>query len=314
MIRSIAILSFALVLNSCSRADDTRPSASAAAPAPSPAAFRQSTSNIDPNALAKSLFGAKRDGSAQPPSALGGYAKGCMAGAEQLAETGPTWQAMRLSRNRNWALPVTLDYVRRLSAKAAKQPGWNGLYIGDMSQPRGGPMLTGHRSHQIGLDIDIWMLPANNLSLSVAERENISSISLRRAKGAFVNDNWTRAHHEILKAAASDPAVARIFVFPGAKVKMCNDERGNRAWLNKIRPWYGHHYHFHVRLKCPKGMAGCVDQAPPPPGDGCADAQEWVDNILNPPPPDPNAPPPKPRREYVMADLPLQCASVLSSQ
>ena len=314
MIRSIAILSFALVLNSCSRVDDTRPSASAAAPTSSPAAFRQSTSNIDPNAQAKSLFGAKRDGSAQPPSALGGYAKGCMAGAEQLAETGPTWQAMRLSRNRNWALPVTLDYVRRLSAKAAKQPGWNGLYIGDMSQPRGGPMLTGHRSHQIGLDIDIWMLPANNLSLSVAERENISSISLRRSKGAFVNDNWTRAHHEILKAAASDPAVARIFVFPGAKVKMCNDERGNRAWLNKIRPWYGHHYHFHVRLKCPKGMAGCVDQAPPPPGDGCADAQEWVDNILNPPPPDPNAPPPKPRREYVMADLPLQCASVLSSQ
>jgi penicillin-insensitive murein endopeptidase len=175
-------------------------------------------------------------------------------------------------------------------------------------------MLTGHASHQIGLDADIWMLPANNLSLSATERENISSTSMRRAKGAYVNSNWTRAHHEILKAAASDPAVARIFVFPGAKVQMCNDEKGNRAWLRKIRPWYGHHYHFHVRLNCPKGASGCIEQAPPPAGDGCADAQKWVNDILNPPPPDPNAPPPKPRREYVLADLPNQCVQVLSAR
>ena len=174
-------------------------------------------------------------------------------------------------------------------------------------------MLTGHRSHQSGLDADIWMLPANRLDLTAKERENISSISLRRASGAYTNDNWTRAHHEIIKAAASDPRVARIFVFPGAKVKMCNDEKGDRAWLRKVRPWWGHHYHFHVRLSCPRGARGCVDQSAPPPGDGCADAQQWVNNILNPPPPDPNAPPPKPRRELTRADLPNQCAAVLSS-
>ena len=180
-----------------------------------------------------------------------------------------------------------------------------------MSQPRGGPMLSGHRSHQIGLDADIWMLPPQRLNLSAAERENLSSISTRRASGAYVNDNWTPQHHQILKAAASDKRVARIFVFPGAKVQMCKDEKGNRAWLGKIRPWWGHHYHFHVRLNCPRGDKSCVDQAPPPKGDGCAEAQEWVNNILNPPPPDPNAPKPKPRREYVMADLPGQCESVL---
>ena len=121
----------------------------------------------------------------------------------------------------------------------------------------------------------------------------------------------------VLKAAASDPAVARIFVFAGAKVQMCKDATGDRSWLNKIRPWYGHHLHFHVRLKCPKGSTSCVDQAPPPPGDGCAEAQEWVNNILNPAPPkpaDPNAPSPPPKREFVLADLPAQCASVLSSQ
>ncbi|MEO1152796.1 MAG: penicillin-insensitive murein endopeptidase [Pseudomonadota bacterium] len=264
--------------------------------------------------LAKELFGAKRGPSEHRPAPFGGYAKGCIAGAQQLPETGPTWQAMRLSRNRNWGHPEAIAFVQRLSRFAATQPGWNGLYIGDMSQPRGGPMLTGHRSHQSGLDIDVWMRPANDLRLSRGTRENISSISMRRQQGAFVNDDWTPAHHMILKAAASDPAVARIFVFPGAKVQMCRDARGARSWLRKIRPWWGHHYHFHVRLNCPSNAGACVEQAPPPPGDGCADAEQWVRNILNPPPPDPNAPPPTPRRELVMADLPQQCQTVLSSR
>lgn len=262
--------------------------------------------------LAKELFGAERTGSTQRATVYGGYSKGCLAGGVQLPETGPTWQAMRLSRNRNWGHPDAIDYVQDLSRFAAKLPGWNGLYIGDIAQPRGGPMLTGHRSHQTGIDIDIWMRPATNLRLSRAQRENISSISMRRSKGAFVNENWTRQHHELLKAAAKDPRTARIFVFPGAKVQMCKDETGDRRWLRKIRPWWGHHYHFHVRLNCPRGSSECIEQTPPPQGDGCADAQEWVNNILNPPPPDPNAPAPKPRREYVLADLPKQCARVLS--
>jgi penicillin-insensitive murein endopeptidase len=275
-------------------------------------AIALSISPLAAEPLAKELFGAEHNASRHTSAPFGGYAKGCLAGGVELAETGPTWQAMRLSRNRNWGHPKAIRYIERLSAVAARQPGWNGLYIGDISQPRGGPMLTGHRSHQLGLDIDVWMLPARDLTLSRSTRENLSSISTRRAKGAFVNENWTPQHHQILKAAASDPDVARIFVFPGAKVQMCKDARGDRSWLRKIRPWWGHHYHFHVRLKCPSNAGGCVDQTPPPAGDGCDQAQEWVDNILNPPPPDPNAKPPAPRRELVMADLPQQCAQVLS--
>lgn len=266
---------------------------------------------------AKQLFGAAKKGSAQRAAPFGSYAKGCAAGSVQLPETGPTWQAMRLSRNRNWGHPETIDFIQKLSAKAARLPGWKGLYIGDISQPRGGPMLSGHRSHQIGLDIDIWMLPPTRLNLNRRERENLSSISLRRAKGAYINDKFTRQHMEVMKAAAKDKRTARIFVFPGAKVAMCNAEKGNRKWLRKIRPWYGHHYHFHVRLACPKGARGCVNQNPPPAGDGCADAQKWVDDILNPPKPkprDPNAPKPKPRREYVLSDLPQQCSNVLQSR
>lgn len=267
--------------------------------------------------LAKQLFGSKTEASRQRPAPYGSYSKGCVAGAVQLPETGPTWQAMRLSRNRNWGHPDVIDYIQKLSAYAATLPGWQGLYVGDMSQPRGGPMLSGHRSHQIGLDVDIWMLPAKRLDLSRQARENLSSISLRKAKGAYVNANWSPQHHALLRAAAKDRRVARIFVFPGAKVQMCKDEKGDRRWLRKIRPWYGHHYHFHVRLRCPRGARGCENQENPPRGDGCADAQKWVNDILDPPPPkprDPNAPPPVKRRDYVLSDLPRQCVSVLRSQ
>ena len=262
--------------------------------------------------MAKTLFGAHERPSAEGVAAYGSYAKGCAAGSVQLPETGPTWQAMRLSRNRNWGHPDLIDMVQDLSRKQARQ-GWAGIYVGDLSQPRGGPMLTGHRSHQIGLDADIWLYPATRMDLSRGEREALSAVSMRRAGGAYINGRWTRAHHELVKAAAQDPRTARIFIFPGAKVAMCDAEAGDRSWLRKVRPWYGHHYHMHVRLSCPRGARGCVDQDPPPAGDGCAEARDWQRNILNPPPPDPNAPAPQPRRELTMADLPQQCAATLAA-
>ncbi|WGH77427.1 penicillin-insensitive murein endopeptidase [Jannaschia sp. GRR-S6-38] len=262
--------------------------------------------------LAKEQFGAMSRPSAQRAEPFGSYAKGCAAGLVQLPETGPSWQAMRLSRNRNWGHPELVDLVQDIG-RHMDRIGWGGIYVGDLSQPRGGPMLTGHRSHQIGLDADIWLYPATDMTLSRRQREEISAVSMRRAEGAYVNSNWSRGQHELVKRAAQDPRTARIFIFPGAKVQMCEDETGDRSWLRKVRPWYGHHYHMHVRIACPRGARGCVDQDPPPPGDGCADARQWVANILNPPPPDPNAPPPRPRRELTLADLPQQCSSVLSA-
>jgi len=309
--RTLALIVLTLVLASCDSSAPQRDRNANAAPRSTISS--QSVPASMQGIEARQLFGSKAAGSQQPPEVFGGYSKGCVAGAQQLAETGPTWQAMRLSRNRNWAHPDTIDFVQKLSRFAATQPGWEGLYVGDMSQPRGGPMLSGHRSHQSGMDVDIWMLPPKRLNLTRAERESLSSISTRRAKGAYTNSNWTDQHREILKAAAKDPRVTRIFVFPGAKVRMCDEEKGDRAYLRKIRPWFGHHYHFHVRLRCPKGAALCENQDPPPAGDGCDDARQWVANIITPPPPDPNAPPPKPRREWQMKDLPGQCVTVLQS-
>jgi penicillin-insensitive murein endopeptidase len=213
-------------------------------------------------ALANQLFGAKTAPSAQNAMPVGSYAKGCGAGQVQLAETGPTWQAMRLSRGRNWGQPVMIDYLQDLS-RAAIQVGWKGLYIGDISQPRGGPMTSGHASHQIGLDADIWMLPPSRLTLSRKDRENISSVPVRSANQRAVTKNWTASHHALLRAAASDARVDRIFVAAAVKLEMCKTARNSdTAWLQKIRPVAGHDTHFHVRLKCPQGASSCETQNP----------------------------------------------------
>ena len=275
--------------------------------------------------LANQLFAAHDRPSQQQPMPVGAYAKGCAAGLVQLAETGPTWQAMRLSRGRNWGHPETVRFLQELSA-AATQLGWAGLYIGDISQPRGGPMSSGHASHQIGLDADVWMLPPRRLNLSRAEREEISSIPVRSADQRSVTENWTPQHHALLRAAASDPRVDRIFVAAAVKIEMCKSAtRKDRNWLQKIRPVAGHDTHFHVRLKCPKGARLCETQSPTVAelskgGDGCDETlMWWVTDYLNPPksdgkkPRDEDAPKKKGPREFTMADLPKQCKAVLSA-
>ncbi|WP_435257382.1 penicillin-insensitive murein endopeptidase [Thioclava sp. FR2] len=273
--------------------------------------------------LANKLLGAKEVASQQAPMPIGSYAKGCGAGLVELPETGPSWQAMRLSRNRNWGHPEMINFLVDLS-QTAQRLGWAGLYVGDISQPRGGPMTSGHASHQIGLDADIWQLPPKRVNLSRAEREKLSSIPVRSADQKSVTRNWTRTHHELMKAAALDPRVDRIFVAAAVKIEMCKTAKSSdKKWLQKIRPIQGHDSHFHVRLKCPAGARLCQTQKPSvnelsKGGDGCDDTlMWWVTDYLNPPKPTkkPKEPAKRTRhpREYTMADLPKQCLDVLAS-
>ncbi len=260
---------------------------------------------------AQALFSAETRPTSHAPQPIGGHSRGCIAGAVQLPETGTTWQAMRLSRNHNWGHPDTIAFIGRLGAQATAI-GWKGIYVGDIGQARGGP-APGHASHQIGLDVDIWMLPPDRLDLPRAARESLSSISVKSADERSVNSNWTRSHAAVMEAAARDTAVERIFVTAPVKLRLCADASArDRDWLRKIRPWWSHDSHFHVRLSCPEGARGCTDPDPIPPGDGCAEAVWWVTEALEPP--DPAAPAPAPRPPLRLADLPPQCAQVLSAQ
>src|SRR5262245_31078030 len=104
----------------------------------------------DPKNPAKELFARKLKPADLQARAIGFYTKGCLAGGVALPINGRTWQVMRLSRNRNWGHPQLVQFLEKLADQAPKT-GWRGLLVGDMSQPRGGPMLTGHASHQVGL-------------------------------------------------------------------------------------------------------------------------------------------------------------------
>jgi penicillin-insensitive murein endopeptidase len=222
---------------------------------------------------------------------------------------------------------MMVQYLMDLSQQAAGLGWGKGLYIGDISQARGGPMTSGHASHQIGLDADIWWLAPQRLNLSRAERENLSSIPMRSADQRTVTDSWGPKAHALLRAAASDPRVDRIFVAAAIKVEICKTaSKADKPWLQKVRPVAGHDTHFHVRLKCPKGARLCETQKPTVSdlskgGMGCDDTlMWWVTDYLNPPkdtkkkkPKAEDEPKKKHPRQFTMADLPRQCRDVLAS-
>ena len=262
----------------------------------------------DPPASAR--FGAIATPSHGPAAAIGSYARGCLAGAAELARDDPNFQAMRISRNRRYGHPELVAFVRELAA-AAPGLGLEGLMVGDLSQARGGPMPYGHTSHQIGLDVDIWFAEMPVPRLSYAAREDWPFVSMLAADGKDVDPaRFREPFAALLRRAAEDPRVARIFVNPAIKRAMCDwtgaGEGEARAYLAKIRPWYGHDAHFHVRLACPEPAGACVDQAPPPPGDGCgAPLAYWFTD-------EPYKPRPgiAPKDPLTLATLPAACRAL----
>ena len=276
---------------------------------------------------AKKLFGAREDAAAMRPAVYGSYARGCVAGAARLPDDGPTWQAMRLSRNRHWAHPSAVELVKRLS-RDGRGIGWNGLLVGDLTQPRGGPMLSGHASHQAGLDADIWLTPMPDRRLTREERETLSATSmLARRDGKLTNleidkQRFTDAHAALIRTAAEYPEIERIFVHPTIKREMCERHPNRPPWLSKVRAQWKHHYHMHLRLKCPVDSPGCKPQRAVP-NDGCGKNLDWWFNVAYAPrkKPDPAKAKPKvkvtkkskPKRkgEITLAGLPKACQSVL---
>lgn len=244
-----------------------------------------------------------------PPQVIGSHTAGCIAGAAALPLVGDGYQVMRASRNRYYGHPLLVAFVERLGRQAAARGGR--LLIGDLGQPRGGPMPNGHRSHQSGLDVDVWFLqqPRERL-LSRSETEEIDMPSMvRAAEGTLNPTRWSPRYRDMLKLAALSPEVDRVFVNAIIKQALCYSET-DRSWLEKVRPWWGHDAHFHVRLACPPDSGQCKPQKPIPPGDGCdADLANWVRDIQQ------AALSPKPYRkpEPPSADaLPVACKAVLN--
>ena len=262
----------------------------------------------DPKNAAKDLFGRKLTPANMQARSIGFYTRGCLAGGIALPVNGKNWQVMRLSRNRNWGHPDLVALLERLAEKAPKV-GWNGLLVGDMAQPRGGTMLTGHWRHQVGLDADLWLTPMPDRELTRQEREEMSATNVVADDWKDVDPKiWTPAHIAILKAAAQDKDVERVLINPAIKKALCRDVTGDRSWLHKVRPVLGHNYHFHVRIGCPAGQEGCKAQTAAPADEGCGKDLDWWFTREAVPKPGPGRPPIK------MSALPAACKQVLLAE
>jgi len=245
---------------------------------------------------------------AGPTQSIGFYTAGCLQGAQALPLDGPGYEAIRISRNRYWGQPVTLDFIKTLSEKA-RAAGQAPLYIGDIGQPRGGPAISGHASHQTGLDADIWFERQHGPRLAPAERENPRLRSLVLADDSGIDDSvFTQQHVILLRLAAEMPHLDRMFVNKWIKQRLCQTVTGNRAWLNKLVVWVGHNEHFHIRLHCPPGNPQCKPQAGYYADDGCGEPLDvWFTRppVTLPPPDAPQAP--------YRPKLPAACTAVLKA-
>jgi len=264
----------------------------------------------------KYLFSSVTTPAPLAPQPVGYYARGCVAGAVALPPDGPEWQAMRLSRNRNWGTPQLVAFVKKLSRDTKAKDGWPGLLVGDLSQPRGGPTPTDHSSHQNGLDVDIWFAPMPSPRLTTHERETMILQSVLVPGSDYEVDmmRFPEGLDRVLKRAASYPEVERILVNPGVKKILCDRAGRDRAWLSKIRPWYKHDDHMHVRLRCPPGSPSCRAQKPPPSDAGCgASLAYWLSPLPWKQRSGPKKPTP-PTKEIMLSDLPAACAHILAAE
>ncbi len=219
---------------------------------------------------------------------------------------------LRLSRRRYFGHPDTIAFVQRLG-RHTQAGGLPIFYVGDIAQPRGGPLPYGHASHQTGLDVDIFFDLEPKPRLSSTAREDVTAPSMVRADHHDINPlRFGASQVALLRLAASDPRVDRIFVNPLIKQALCRGfggaGQGDRAWLRRIRPWYGHDDHFHVRLSCPANARECEAQSPLPAGDGCGEDLAWWFREETPPVRDIAG------AEKIKPPLPEACRAVLATR
>ena len=155
-----------------------------------------------------------------------------------LPASGPGYEVICLGRNRRFGHPELIGYVKRLG-KAAKKGKVGLVVVGDLSQPRGGPTPSGHRSHQTGLDADIgYVAPAGMRAgrLSPRVREKLSPPAVVDVKTRQKTSAWTARIPKLLALAAADPAVDRIFVNPRDQEDDVRGAEGEGALASAAAP------------------------------------------------------------------------------
>ena len=209
---------------------------------------------------------------------IGNYSSGCLIGGIALPISGPGYQLMKLSTGRFWGHPNLINFLLNLSKKVKNELNHT-ILIGDLGTAKGGPTLSGHKSHQTGLDVDIWIKTLKiKKDLTLEQLETMQSQSVLDDKKTKIDPNkWGDDQRKILKIISQDSQVQRIFIHPLLKKQLCDEPQHygfSNAELIKIRPWWGHDDHFHVRLYCPEDSTQCVHQVSPQ-DTACDETLDW---------------------------------------
>src|SRR5262249_35990817 len=158
---------------------------------------------------------------------------------------------------------------------------------------------SGHASHQVGLDADIWLTPMPDRTLTKREREDMSAVSMLKNAGEVDPKVFGEGQIKLIKRAASYSKVERILVHPAIKKALCEPPGKDRPWLSKVRPFFSHYSPFHLRIGCPSGSSNCQAQPAVPGGDGCdTELKDWLKRVAPKPKPPATAqkPPAKPAK------------------
>lgn len=208
-----------------------------------------------------------------PALVIGQPGAGCVQGARALPLQGPGWTLVHPRRNRHYGHPTLIAFIRKLAARLQRKR-LPPLFVGDLSQPAGGPTSTSHRSHQTGIDVDLWYAPPAEAwtpgKSPAPPAPLVVDLPTKKMLPA-----WNAKVARLVRIVAADPAVDRIFVHPAVKRELCQDQARRGPWLRRVRPWWGHHDHLHARLRCPEDSPDCIARDPLPEGEGCDKGLDW---------------------------------------
>ncbi len=245
--------------------------------------------------------------------AIGTHNNGCILYSAELNKNGEGYKLPRIERNHNYGHPEMIALLEDYSYRVKEMLGKD-LLIADISKKNGGPIFMLHSSHQTGLDADIWFtLYDDKQNLSSQDMASIKPLNMADEKLKSVSSYWGSNQEDIIKLFAQSEKVDRIFVNYNIKNYYCSKFR-NQDWQKKIRPWWGHNEHFHIRLKCPQGSEECISKGQEIKDDGCGNDLAWWFSDEAKQPKSKKEAEAKLTEEQILERLPNRCKEILKDE
>lgn len=190
-------------------------------------------------------------------------------------QTQPWVELVNINNKRYYGTYELVELILSIGYAAKEMNISQKLQVNTLSQKSGGP-LSGHKSHQNGLDADIGFFVKD-----FRKEMSFPKVVVGNAMTSNFLAKETLLLFKSLIKNSKSAVVDRIFVHPTIKAGLCKKavEMGlvdakytsgeGVEILRRLRPLEGHDNHFHLRIKCSKYQRTCRQSQEMPPGAGC---------------------------------------------